>query len=241
MDRDGARARMVTGDFDRDVENPQWDNGGNGVYFQYDDEGITRIGYASLDGKVHALVGDVGGLDLGRPYAGGQYSVAPQTGMIAFTQTSAEHPADIAVVGTRGGDAKRLTDLNAGLFAHTALGTLEEIRFPSSFDQLSIEGWILKPPGFDAQTYPLLLKSGGPFANYGPRWSAEDQLYAATGYVVLTSTRAVHELRREFGNLIHHDYQTTITRTAIGRRYRISAAMSIRSACTSPAAAGAAC
>ena len=209
MDRDGTHARLVTGDFDRDVQDPQWDNSGNGVYFQYDDEGITRVGYAGLDGKVHALAGDVGGLDLGRPYAAGQYSVAPQVGMIAFTQTSAQHPADIAVVGTRGGDARRLTDLNAGLFAHIALGTLEEFRFPSSFDQLSIEGWILKPPGFDAkQSYPLLLEiHGGPFANYGPRFSAEDQLYAAAGYVVLyINPRGSTSYGEKFGNLIHHDY-----------------------------------
>jgi acylaminoacyl-peptidase len=129
--------------------------------------------------------------------------------MIAFTQTSAQHPADIAVVGTRGSEAKRLTDLNAGMFAHTTLGTLEEIRFPSTFDQLSIEGWILKPPGFDAkQSYPLLLEiHGGPFANYGPRWSAEDQLYAAAGYVVLyINPRGSTSYGEKFGNLIHHDY-----------------------------------
>ncbi|HET7777936.1 MAG TPA: DPP IV N-terminal domain-containing protein, partial [Rudaea sp.] len=61
MDRDGGHARVVSGDLDRDVDNPRWDSGGNGVYFQFDDEGVTRIGYMSLDGKMHALVGDVGG------------------------------------------------------------------------------------------------------------------------------------------------------------------------------------
>jgi dipeptidyl aminopeptidase/acylaminoacyl peptidase len=209
MDRDGGHARVVGGDLDRDVENPQWDSNGNGVYFQYDDEGVTRIGYMSLDGKMHALVSDVGGLDLGRPYSGGQYTVAAQAGTIAFTLTSPQHPADVAIIGTRGGDVKRLTDLNAGLFAHTALGTLEEIRFASSFDQLSIEGWILKPPGFDPkQSYPLLLEiHGGPFTNYGTRWSAEDQLYAAAGHVVLyINPRGSTSYGEKFGNLIHHDY-----------------------------------
>ena len=209
MDSDGGHARLVTGELDRDIENPQWDSGGNGLYFQFDDEGVTHIGYVTLDGKMHAFVGDVGGLDIGRPYAGGQYTLAPKAGVVAFTLTSPQHPADVAIVSTKGGDARRLTNLNEGLFAHTALGTLEEIRFPSSFDQLSIEGWILKPPGFDPkQTYPLLLEiHGGPFTNYGTRWSAEDQLYAAAGHVVLyINPRGSTSYGEKFGNLIHHDY-----------------------------------
>ncbi|HEX3122846.1 MAG TPA: DPP IV N-terminal domain-containing protein, partial [Rhodanobacteraceae bacterium] len=36
MDRDGTHSRVVSGDLDRDVENPQWDSNGNGVYFQFD-------------------------------------------------------------------------------------------------------------------------------------------------------------------------------------------------------------
>ena len=209
MDRDGSNARVVSAGLDRDIETPQWDSRGDGVYFQYDDEGTTRIGYIGLDGKVRAIAGDVGGLDLGRPYSQGQYTVAPKAGLVAFTLTSPQHPADVAVVPVRGGEARRLTDLNAGLFARVELGTLEEIRFASSYDDRPIEGWILKPPGFDpARKYPLILEiHGGPFANYGPRFSAEDQLYAAAGYVVLyVNPRGSTSYGEEFGNLIHHDY-----------------------------------
>lgn len=209
MNRDGSQPHVVTGGFDRDVENPRWDGGGGGVFFQYDDAGVTHLGYASLDGKVRAIAGDVGGLDLGRPYSGGQFSLAPKAGMLAYTLTSAQHPADVAVVASQGGEARRLTDLDAGLFASIELGSLEEIRFKSSFDQRVIQGWILKPPGFDTtKKYPLLLEiHGGPFANYGVRWSAEDQLYAAAGYVVLyANPRGSTSYGEEFGNLIHHDY-----------------------------------
>lgn len=209
MDRDGSNGRVVTAGFDRDVEKPRWDSRGDGVYFQYDDEGTTRIGYVDLDGRVRKIADDVGGLDLGRPYASGQYTVAVKPGIVAFTVTSPQHPADIAVVPVRGGEVRRLTDLNAGLFAHIALGTLEDIHFSSSFDNRSIEGWILKPAGFDpARKYPLILEiHGGPFANYGPRYSTEDQLYAAAGYVVLyVNPRGSTSYGEEFGNLIHHDY-----------------------------------
>ncbi|MGD8380390.1 MAG: S9 family peptidase, partial [Gammaproteobacteria bacterium] len=187
----------------------QWDRGGRGLYFQYDDEGTTRIGHVELDGKVQVLASDVGGLDLGRPYAAGQYSVSAASGVFAFTLTSAEHPADVAVGSRRGGKVRRLTDLNKGLLGHIRLGSLEEIHFPSGYDKRSIEGWLLKPPGFDPeQKYPLLLEiHGGPFANYGPRFSAEDQLYAAAGYVVLyMNPRGSTSYGEAFGNLIHHDY-----------------------------------
>jgi acylaminoacyl-peptidase len=209
MDRDGTHARVVSAGLDRDIDDPHWDSRGDGLYFQYDDEGMTRIAYASLDGKLRNIAADVGGLDIGRPYSGGQYTVAAKAGTIAFTLTSAQHPADIAVVGAGGGSVDRLTDLNAGLFAQVSLGTLEEIRIASAFDQRPVEGWILKPPGFDAaQKYPLILEiHGGPFANYGARWSAEDQLYAAAGYVVLyLNPRGSTSYGEEFGNLIHHDY-----------------------------------
>ena len=45
----------------------------------------------------------------------------------------------------------------------------------------------MKPPGFDPSLkYPLVLEiHGGPFSNYGDRFSAEVQLYASAGYVVL--------------------------------------------------------
>jgi acylaminoacyl-peptidase len=65
------------------------------------------------------------------------------------------------------------------------------------------------PPGFDpSKKYPLLLEiHGGPVANYGPRFAAEIQLYAAAGYVVLyANPRGSDSYGGEFGNLIHHDY-----------------------------------
>lgn len=140
-------------------------------------------------------------------YAGGQYSVAP-TGTIAFTHSRPDHPADVAVV-SKGGAARRLTHLNEDLFGHKELAKVEEIWYTSSFDNRDVQGWIAYPPGFDAaKKYPLLLEiHGGPFANYGDRFAAEIQLYAAAGYVVLyTNPRGSTSYGKEFGNLIHHNY-----------------------------------
>jgi acylaminoacyl-peptidase len=207
MNRDGSGSRLVTADFDRDVRGPVWDENGRGLFFQYDDQGVTRIGYVTLDGAVTPLARDVGGLSLGRPYSGGSFSIS-RNGRFAYTHTRPDHPADVAV-GRRGRDARRLTALNDDLFGHKELGGVEEIWYESSYDGRPVHGWIVKPPGFDpSRKYPLLLEiHGGPVANYGERFSAEIQLYASAGYVVLyANPRGSNSYGEEFGNLIHHAY-----------------------------------
>lgn len=208
INRDGSGSRVVSDGFDRDVQQPTWDKAGKGVYFQYDDQGNTKIGYMTLNGTVTTLTGDVGGLSLGRPYSAGSFSVTGG-GRFAFTHSKPDRPADVAV-GKRGSSSvERITALNNDLLDHKELGAVEEIWYESSFDGRKIQGWIVTPPGFDpSRKYPFLLEiHGGPFANYGDRFSAEIQLYAAAGYVVLyTNPRGSTSYGEEFGNLIHHAY-----------------------------------
>ena len=207
MNRDGSGSRLVSGKLDRDVGNPVWSRDGKGLYFQYDDQGDTKVASITLGGDVKDLAGGLGGLDLGRPYGGGSFSVA-NDGRFAFNSTAPDHPADVSVGGPAQ-PAQRLTRLNDDLFGQKPLGSVEEIWWQSSFDQRKVEGWIAKPPGFDpAKKYPLILEiHGGPFANYGPRYASEIQLYASAGYVVLyTNPRGSTSYGEEFGNLIHHDY-----------------------------------
>ena len=105
--------------------------------------------------------------------------------------------------------SSRITRLNADLFDHKELAEVEEIRFESSYDGRPLQGWIAKPPGFDpSRKYPLLLEiHGGPFADYGDRFSSEVQLFATAGYVVFyMNPRGSTSYGEEFGNLIHHAY-----------------------------------
>ena len=207
MDSDGTNRRALAADLDRDIENPTWSRDGRGLFFQYDDEGDTKIGYVTLDGQVRTITERVGGTSIGRPYAGGSFSVA-RDGRIALTLADLLSPANVAVT-SRGGEPTRLISLNEDLFANKPLGAVEEIWYESSRDGRRIQGWIVKPPDFDpARKYPLILEiHGGPFANYGSRFAAEMQLYAAAGYVVLyTNPRGSTSYGEEFGNLIHHAY-----------------------------------
>lgn len=208
MNRDGSNSRKISGKLDRQVGGIKWNGDSNGIFFRYDDLGNTKVAHITLDGNYTDLTNNVGGLSLGRPYGGGAFSVA-KNGRFAFTHSEPDHPADLGVGDAKGTKAKRLTKVNEDLFSHKKLGAVEEIWYKSSFDGQQIQGWICKPPDFDPnKKYPLILEiHGGPFANYGWRFSAEVQLYAAAGYVVLyTNPRGSSSYGSDFGNLIHHNY-----------------------------------
>jgi acylaminoacyl-peptidase len=207
MNADGSNARVITPNFERDIQNPTWSADGQRIIFQYDDEGTTKIGSVTLDGQQEELAAQVGGTTIGRPYTSGSFSLA-RDGRFAFTHSTPHRPADVAI-GQAGQDTQVLTALNEDLLGHKTLGDVEEFTYTSSHDGRTIEGWIVTPPGFDPnEEYPLLLEiHGGPFAAYGPYFSSEVQLYAAAGYVVLyTNPRGSTSYGQAFGNAIHHAY-----------------------------------
>ena len=207
MDRDGGQPRELGASLDRDLASPRWWPDGRSLVVQSDDRGRTRLLRIFLDDRVEMLADDVGGTAWSRPYPGGSFSMSGD-GRIAYTAVTATRPAEVAVMD-RKGRRQVLTDLNGDLLGFRQLGAVEEVLVKSSADGREIQGWVVKPPGFDpARRYPLILEiHGGPFANYGPRFAAEMQLYAAAGYVVLyTNPRGSTSYGEEFGNLIHHAY-----------------------------------
>jgi dipeptidyl aminopeptidase/acylaminoacyl peptidase len=209
MDIDGSHSRSLTPALDRDAADPHWTGDSRQLMFQYDDHGSSKIASIDLAGKMRILAADVGGNDITRPYSGGSFSVAAgPSPRFAYTKAAPLAPAALAT-GTSPRDIATLTALSDPLFQERTLGALEEISFDSSVDHRRIQGWIVKPPGFDsAKKYPLLLEiHGGPFAMYGPSFAAEIQLYAAAGYVVLyLNPRGSTGYGEEFADLIHHDY-----------------------------------
>ena len=208
MRLDGSKMKVLTPDLDRSVSNLVWDSVGKGVYFTYDDKGNSKIGYVSLDGKVQKLADNLGGAGVGRPYGTGSFSVSAK-GVIAYTYTRPEFPADIAVVDRPGDSPRRITRLNEALLSHRGMGKVEELWYTSTVDDLSIQGWVVYPPDYNpALAYPLLVENhGGPILNYGDRFSAEMQLYASGGYIVFyPNPRGSTSYGEEFGNLLYHNY-----------------------------------
>ena len=208
MDADGSNKRSLSEKLDRDVSNPMWDAKSTGLYFSYDDKGNTKIAHISLNGKITPLADDMGGTSIGRPYAGGSFSVSNK-GALAFTQTRPEYPAALAVLLPKEKKPSLLTALNRSLLNFRSLGKVEEIWYTSSIDQRKIQGWLVYPPNYDAEKkYPFLVENhGGPISNYGDRFSAEMQLYAAAGYIVFyPNARGSTGYGEEFGNLLYNNY-----------------------------------
>ncbi|MBW8199289.1 S9 family peptidase [Flagellimonas abyssi] len=206
MNTDGSDSQLISGDFDRDVEDMAWNSKGNGLYLIYTDKGMGKLSSISLSGKVDEITDGLGGLSLGRPYNAASFS-ASENNKFAYTLGDTSHPSDLGAADTK--SSNRLTAVNDDLFSFKKLGKVEEMWWESSYDQRRIQGWVVTPPDFDpSKKYPMILEiHGGPFTSYGAVYSAEIQAYAAEGYVVLyTNPRGSTSYGEEFGNLIHHDY-----------------------------------
>ncbi len=211
-DRQSKPTRLAAS-LDRAPWTVRWSADSSGLFLQYDDQGVTKVGFVSLDkpDAVAAVATNVGGTTIGRPYASGTFSVS-EKGIVAYTQTRPEYPSDVAIA-RHGKPSARITHLNTDLFSHRQLGRTTPIRYKSSFDGKEIHGWVVTPPGFDPATAarnprPVMLEiHGGPFANYGERFSFEIQLYAAAGYIVLyTNPRGSTSYGQPFADLIDHNY-----------------------------------
>jgi len=103
---------------------------------------------------------------------------------------------------------RQITHMNDALFNTLVLSTPEEFWY-KSFDGKAIQGWILKPPQFDAsKKYPLILEiHGGPQTAYGYSFTHEFLWMAAKGYVVLyTNPRGSTSYGQDFGNIIQFHY-----------------------------------
>lgn len=206
MNTDGTGIKNLTPDLDRSVGTYHWV--GKAIYFQYTDLGTNKIARVNMSGDIYEVTEGVSGTSFGRPYSSGTFNVASD-GQIVMTYATAMDQANIGVVGRRGGDVTQITDINGDLLDHRKLGTVEEVWYKSSHDGLDIQGWLVKPTDFDpSKKYPLILEiHGGPFSAYGPDFSAEIQLMANKGYMVLyTNPRGSTSYGYEFANKIHHNY-----------------------------------
>jgi len=207
MNRDGSNQRVISSKWDRDVAGVRWANDGGGLYFTSDDQGDTGLYFITLGGEVKKLLNNVGSST--SAYGGGGSFTIAKSGAFAVTLCNPRNPGDVAAGMLSDGKVKVLTAVNEDMFAGKQIGEVEEIWYQSSKDNRKIQGWIIKPPGFDpSKKYPLILEiHGGPFADYGDRFDLEKQLMAASGYVVLyANPRGSTSYGAEFGNLIHHAY-----------------------------------
>ena len=199
VDADGSNMTNLSRSLDRDAGQLFWSPNNRGIYFTAGDRGSMNILMATLNGRISNVTEGTHMLSL--------TSAGPNMQAVG-TMTSFHKPVDVVHIALNDGTITQLTDLNSDIMTGKALGDVEEIWYTST-DDAQIQGWIVKPPDFDAsKTYPLILHiHGGPHAMYNVSFSFSYQNYAANGYVVLyTNPRGSTGYGTEFGNAINNGY-----------------------------------
>ncbi len=157
---------------------PTWSNDSQSIYFQAIQHGSTLLYRISING---------GGLEtiIGAGGVVAEFTFDQSQEKLAYLYGRMEDPGQVRVCELQTGIEKELTDFNRDLLDHVDLGQVEEAWIPGP-DGNQIQGWILKPPGFDAsKQYPSILEiHGGPQTQYGNFFMHEFYFLAAHGYVV---------------------------------------------------------
>jgi len=157
--------------------------GGHGYQVNWSEDGSRIIFPVALQGRTELWSSDLAG-DL-RPEVAGNREVFDWSlarGTIAFAASDPATPGDLYVSDADG--ERRLTELNP-FFADRELALPERWEF-SAADGWKLEGWLLKPAGFDPdRKWPLVMEiHGGPHGEYSWSFFHEFQVLAGSGYLV---------------------------------------------------------
>jgi dipeptidyl aminopeptidase/acylaminoacyl peptidase len=157
---------------------PTWSNDSQVIYFPVTLHGnsllkLISVNSDSLQDVVHQT-GVVGG-----------FSFDQDQRRLAFFFGALDDPCQIHLMEMGSGKQRQLTHINQELLRTFDLGQIETvwIKGPAGND---LQGWVLKPPGFDPQKkYPSILEiHGGPMTQYGNFFMHEFYFLASQGYVV---------------------------------------------------------
>jgi dipeptidyl aminopeptidase/acylaminoacyl peptidase len=178
-DRRTKATRVLTADFDRQVESIAWSPDSKALYFTAEDDARAPVfAVPAAGGPVRTVRGDGTFDDL---------QVSPDGRWLLATGVAITHPAEVYRLPADGGAPMAVTHVNDAVLAPFALLPGESVRYQGAADK-PVQAWIVKPAGFDpARKYPLLvLIHGGPQGVWGDAWSYRwnYQVFANAGYVV---------------------------------------------------------
>jgi dipeptidyl aminopeptidase/acylaminoacyl peptidase len=220
-DRKSGEIRNLTENFDLWVGSYVWMSDSKKISFAAEDAGQAPISQVNLDvpGVVFEMV--AGHND--------DLALTSDGATLLFTRMSIRAPNEIYGVAVadmrpqkisttlrteealRGpGMGKQLTHLNDSLLSQIAMQPIEPFLFTGSAN-VKVEGFILKPPDFDAsKKYPVkFIIHGGPQTMWGDIWSFRwnFELFAANGYVlVLINPRGSTGYGQKFIDDINGDW-----------------------------------
>jgi len=157
---------------------PTWSDDSHTLYFPVVYHGSTLLKSISLDGENLDTVIDEGGVV-------GSFSFDKEQKYIAYYYGQMDDPGQVYHMDKSSKKPRPLTKINRNLLRRMDLGDVETVWFKGP-DGNDIQGWVLKPPGFDpAKKYPSILEiHGGPLVQYGYSFMHEFYFLASQGYVV---------------------------------------------------------
>ncbi len=179
-DRSSGKAREMSVNFDRWVEDLAWMPDGKSLVLTSQDRGREALFIAPLNGDKFQRIVNEG--------SSSGVTISADGKTIAFTRSNTAMPAEVFKASANGSGAMQLTKTNAEMLAQLKLPAAEEFEYVGGLKS-KIHGFIVKPPQFDkAKKYPMvLLVHGGPqgawMDNWGYRWNP--QMWAARGYVTV--------------------------------------------------------
>jgi dipeptidyl aminopeptidase/acylaminoacyl peptidase len=178
----GGSPRNLTADWDLIPGAPGWSPDGRFIFFS-----------AGIGGSDHLFRIAVGGQSRVEQVTTGErhldgFSPSGNVATMAYVGQDSAHPDELFVASIDGRGEKRVTSFNDALVKDVEPIAAERIQYRSK-DGAQIEGWVMKPRGYDpARSWPLVLTiHGGPHGAYGDEFSFEHQLFAANGYLVVYS------------------------------------------------------
>lgn len=182
VNSEGGEGADLAAELDRRCGNPRWTHDGKKILFSADDHGSRKL-YQVLPDKGPATIIQDGNRYLDGDGSG--ISVARGCSKIAYIPSNPIDPGEVYVADIDGSDERRLSSFNNQPLEEVYLSELEEFTY-KSFDGTEIQGWLMKPPGFDpSKKYTLLLHvHGGPHLMDGYLFSDWFQVLAANGYIV---------------------------------------------------------
>lgn len=172
---------FITQGFDRNTSLPQWSGDGQNIFFILEDNMKSQLmKYSLLDNTTKKITPD-------NMYLSGyaqSYHVTDDE--IIFQSSTSEIPSEIYHL--KEDQINPITSVNEQFIKNKLIGSTELISF-QSFDGLTINGMMIKPPNFDSKKkYPLMIRiHGGPVSQYGRYFDFDWQLFASNNYVVIVT------------------------------------------------------
>jgi dipeptidyl aminopeptidase/acylaminoacyl peptidase len=210
FNRATSATATVTEEFDHSVESYEWSPDSQTIYFTAEENGEMILWGVALPPR-NEVKGVLAGFN-------SEFDLSSDGNTLAIVRTSLTLPAEVfAMDFKKSSTPRQLTHHNDMLLSQLELVPPEAFWFEGA-DKAKVEGFIIRPPHFDAaRKYPaLFLIHGGPQGAWtdawGYRWN--QQVMAAGGYVVVMvnprgstgyGQKFTAEISRDWGGRVYED------------------------------------